>query len=311
MIITVITATYNRANLLRRLHQSLVEQHSSDIEWIIVDDGGTDNTEEAVEELRKSAAFEIRFVRKENSGKDATVNIGLNMATGNLVAIIDDDDYFLPNMFGRIADDFSAIAADESVAGLSYLTTDASGKVWGRKFPRDRMISDHFGCRINRKIWGDKCEFTKGEVLKDDRIRFLETTTKGGFGADTLFLASIAERYKTCYINTAVLVKNHYETGIAVNWRKKALQNPELAMAYYACYLDSRVRLNVRLRYMVAYVAIARFAGYSIDETALRAPWNRLLFYLAYFPGAWVGKRWKRYEERGFPLSTHWLRPGN
>src|SRR5208283_2180320 len=100
-----VSATYNRRDLLRRLFESLMAQEYRDLEWIVVDDGGSDNTEESVRGFRETATFEIRFVRKENRGKDATVNVGLNMATGDLVAVIDDDDYFLPNMFGRIAED--------------------------------------------------------------------------------------------------------------------------------------------------------------------------------------------------------------
>jgi glycosyltransferase involved in cell wall biosynthesis len=311
MRISIITPTYNRRDLLKRLFESLVAQGYGDIEWIVIDDGGSDNTEEAVDAFKQNATFEIRFSRKENSGKDASVNVGLGMATGDLVAVIDDDDYFLPNVFSRIADDFATIAGNEAVAGLSYLTTDPSGKVWGKKFPRDRMISDHFDCRINQKIWGDKCEFTKGRVLSNDHIRFHETGTRGGFGSDTMFLLEIAEKYGTCYINTPVLFKNYYDNGIAVNWRKRGLQNPELAAAYYACHLNSRFRLSIRLRYMIAYLAIRSYAGYELAPPETRVPWNRILFYLAYLPGAVIGSRWKGYKEGLHPQSRKWLRSKN
>jgi len=310
MRITIVTATYNRRELLRRLFESLVAQDYRDVEWIVVDDGGTDNTEEAVRGFRETATFEIRCFRKENSGKDAAVNVGLDLATGDLVAVIDDDDYFLPNVFSRIVDDLATIVGNEAVAGLSYLAVDPSGKVWGKKFPRDHMISDHFDCRINRKIWGDKCEFTKEKVLRNNHIRFLETGTRGGFGSDTMFLQAISEKYRTCYINTPVLVKNYYEGGIAVNWRKRGLQNPELAAAYYASYLHSRVRLDIRLRYMIAYVAIARYAGYKLVPPEARIPWNRILFYLSYLPGLLIGSIWKTYKDGSYPQTRHWLRSG-
>ena len=44
MLITVFTPTYNRAELLPRLHKSLQEQNNKNFEWLIVDDGSTDNT---------------------------------------------------------------------------------------------------------------------------------------------------------------------------------------------------------------------------------------------------------------------------
>jgi glycosyltransferase involved in cell wall biosynthesis len=310
MKISIITPTYNRRDLLRRLFESLVAQSYKEIEWIVIDDGGSDNTEEAVGGFQENATFEIRFVRKKNGGKDAAVNVGLDMATGDLVAVIDDDDYFHPNVFSQIAEDFAAIADNEAVAGLSYLTSDSSGEVWGKKFPRDRMISDHFDCRINRKIWGDKCEFTKGEILINEHIQFCETATRGGFGSDTMFLMGIAKSYNTCYINTAVLVKNYYADGIAVNWRKRGLQNPELAAVYYASYQNIRVRLDIRLKYMIAYVAIGRYAGYKLAPPEMNTPWNRALFYLSYLPGLFIGSRWKGYKDGLYPQAKQWLRAG-
>lgn len=308
MVITIVTATYNRSALLMRLFDSLVAQHYREIEWIVVDDGGSDHTEEVIRKVKETAEFTIRFAQKENSGKDATVNVGLEMATGDLVAVIDDDDYFLPNMFSRVAQDFAAIASDKCIAGLSYLATDSSGKIWGKKFPHDGMVSNHFECRINKKIWGDKCEFTKAVILRNENFRFLETKMKGGFGADTLFLAKIAEQYETRYFNTPVLVKNFYHTGIAANWRKRGLQNPELAAAYYTCFLQRRVRLHIRLRYMVAYIAITSYSGGQLLPPVTDAPWTRTCFYLAYIPGRLVGTRWRHYDEGSFPQAKHLLR---
>ena len=65
--ITVFTPTYNRAYTLRRLYESLRKQTQYDFEWLIVDDGSTDNTESLVQEfIRENSLFNIRYVKKEN-----------------------------------------------------------------------------------------------------------------------------------------------------------------------------------------------------------------------------------------------------
>ena len=51
MLITVFTPTYNRAGLLPRLYKSLQEQTNKNFEWVIVDDGSTDNTKEVIENI--------------------------------------------------------------------------------------------------------------------------------------------------------------------------------------------------------------------------------------------------------------------
>jgi len=308
MKITAITATHNRRELLGQLFTSLVAQHYDEIEWIVVDDGGTDGTGEAVAEFERQARFEVRYCRLGNSGKGKAVNTGLGMATGDLVCIVDDDDYFLPDVFAVVARDFATIAMNVKVAGLSYLTIDPTGKVWGKEFPRDRMISDHFECRINQRIWGDKFEFIKGNVLHENQIRYPESEMKGGFGGDTLFFLRIAEQYKTCYVNTPLLVKEYREDGLSVNWRRKSLENPPLTAAYYAAHLNPRIRISIRFRYMIASVAIARYAGYKLAVPDTPAPWNHLLFCLAYLPGVVIGSRWRGYKEGSFPQSRKWLR---
>lgn len=308
MTITVITATYNRRELLGRLFESLVAQHYDEIEWIVVDDGGSDGTGDAVAEFRRHARFDVQYFRQENGGKNIAVNAGLDRTTGDLVCIADDDDYFVPGVFASVATDFAAIATNEKVAGLSYLTIDPTGEVRGKKFPRDRMISDHFECRINQKIWGDKFEFTKGKVLRENGIRYPVCELMGGFGGDSVFYFRIAEKYETCYINTPVLVKLYRDDGVSVNWRQKSLENPQLTAVYYAAHLNSRIRLSTRFRYMIAHAAISWYAGYKLAIPETCVSWNHILYHLACLPGIAIGSRWRGYKESSYPQSRKWLR---
>ena len=68
---TVFTSTYNRGYTLFRLYESLKNQGTTDFEWLIVNDGSTDNTHQLVEEwIRKEKEFSIRYLEKENGGKE-------------------------------------------------------------------------------------------------------------------------------------------------------------------------------------------------------------------------------------------------
>ena len=116
MKISVITATHNRRDMLRRVFQSLVDQKHDAIEWIIVDDGGTDGSEGVVAEFQRQARFEVRYIRQENAGKPIAVNRGLDMASGEMVCVVDDDDYFLPGVFPQVVRDYAEIARLGSVS---------------------------------------------------------------------------------------------------------------------------------------------------------------------------------------------------
>ena len=84
--ITVFTPTYNRAYTLRRLYESLRKQTQYDFEWLIVDDGSTDNTESLVQEfIRENSLFNIRYVKKENEGKLLQSMLAQRLQMGKLI----------------------------------------------------------------------------------------------------------------------------------------------------------------------------------------------------------------------------------
>ena len=97
MLITVFTPTYNRAKLLPRLYKSLQEQTNKDFEWVIVDDGSTDNTKEVIDNIitQQENDFPIRYFYKENGGKHTAINQGAKEAKGELFFIADSDDVLL------------------------------------------------------------------------------------------------------------------------------------------------------------------------------------------------------------------------
>lgn len=72
--ITVLTPAYNRGKLLEKLYESLCVQDCKDFEWLIVDDGSTDDTSERVEQMKQTADFPISYHKKENGGKHTALN---------------------------------------------------------------------------------------------------------------------------------------------------------------------------------------------------------------------------------------------
>src|SRR5215469_10868819 len=94
--ITVMTPTFNRAHTLRRAHASLQAQSLSDFEWLVVDDGSTDGTDELIDELRADSSFPIRYIRQEHAGKHVARNRAVALACGSFFVGLDSDDWFLP-----------------------------------------------------------------------------------------------------------------------------------------------------------------------------------------------------------------------
>lgn len=97
-LISVITPTHNRARLLPRAIQSVLNQDFQDLELIVIDDGSTDETPQVVAQIQDSRIYYSRF--DCNRGIGAARNEGVRLAQGELIAFIDSDDVWLP---GKLA----------------------------------------------------------------------------------------------------------------------------------------------------------------------------------------------------------------
>jgi glycosyltransferase involved in cell wall biosynthesis len=81
-LFTVFTPTYNRAHTIHRVYDSLCAQTLRDFEWLVIDDGSTDNTAELVAKWAEVAKFPIRYFKQKNLGKHFAHNRALVEATG-------------------------------------------------------------------------------------------------------------------------------------------------------------------------------------------------------------------------------------
>lgn len=103
MKITVFTPTYNRAYIIENLYRSLQRQTVTCFEWLVVDDGSTDNTESLLRAWQQEEhAFPIRYYRQENGGKCRAINRGLELAAGELFFTVDSDDYLTDDALEKI-----------------------------------------------------------------------------------------------------------------------------------------------------------------------------------------------------------------
>lgn len=95
---TVFTPAYNRAHTLPRLYESLKNQTADGFEWIVINDGSTDGTEELLEKWSgEDNRFDFSYLTVENGGKPRAINRGVTMARGKYFFLVDSDDYLTPD----------------------------------------------------------------------------------------------------------------------------------------------------------------------------------------------------------------------
>lgn len=148
MRITVFTPTYNRAHLIGRLYDSLCRQSCRDFEWLVVDDGSSDNTEELFDQLRKEADFPIRYHKQENGGKHTAINTGLELARGELFFTVDSDDWLTDDALEKIVRWEAALPKDQKFCGFAGRLQNTAGQLSGTVFDGtyfDGTTMDRYG----------------------------------------------------------------------------------------------------------------------------------------------------------------------
>ncbi len=131
--VSVIIPTYNRADLIVEAIHSVLAQTYQDLELIVVDDGSTDGTREAVAPYVQRSNGRVRYVYQENQGLSAARNTGCRLARGQYLAFLDSDDLWKPE---KLAVQVPVLDADPTVGLVSSMaeTIDARNtRVLGRK----------------------------------------------------------------------------------------------------------------------------------------------------------------------------------
>ena len=120
--ITVVTASYNRAPLLVDLYHSLCRQTSFLFDWIIIDDGSTDDTSDMVQAwIQSKPPFNIRLVTKENGGKNRAINDAVLLVSTPFIMIVDSDDYLTDEAIAFFSAAAAAVLKDKTLAGVAGL----------------------------------------------------------------------------------------------------------------------------------------------------------------------------------------------
>jgi glycosyltransferase involved in cell wall biosynthesis len=137
-----------------------------DFEWIIVDDGSTDNTKGYIEGLLASSNFPIRYIYKDNGGKHTALNAGTALIETQLTIIVDSDDILLPNAVELIDFYYQKYKDDCRIGVLSFLRCDKKGQPIVH-LDREEYVGSYLKYRIRENRHGDMAEVFYTSVLKE------------------------------------------------------------------------------------------------------------------------------------------------
>jgi glycosyltransferase involved in cell wall biosynthesis len=222
--VTVITPTYNRAHLLPRLYESLQAQTFTGFEWLVIDDGSTDETRELVRGW--DAPFPITYVHQANAGMKVAWNRGVELARGNYVAVIGSDDRYLRDGLERLTEEWRDL--DDGFASVNGRAIDPDGGLVGPPF-EGTIDVDSFTLLYRYGIAGDTAGLARTEIVRRFPFPYAESRA----APEATAFNRIARHYKTRFLSEPVVIVDYQPGGLSGRDRSERLADPRPWLLYY------------------------------------------------------------------------------
>lgn len=251
-LITVFTPAYNRARFLDDLHAGLEAQTFKDFEWIVVDDGSSDETPEVMDAIMRESALEITFFRQENGGKHRAINKGVELAKGELFFILDSDDCLPMKSLEIVAETYEGIQHKTEVCGVCGLMQHRDGTLISIIPPVHPYVDcSSIEMRHKYHVSGDIKEVFKTTVLK--QFPFPEITGER-FCPEMLCWNRIAKNYRLRLIDRVIYTADYLDDGLSAKIVKIRQTSPIATMMTYAEHVTYEgVPFKERLRSAINY----------------------------------------------------------
>ena len=262
--LSVVLPTYNRAHLLRRAIESVLNQTYGDFELLVIDDGSTDATGSV---MGTFVDRRIRYVRCDcNRGAGAARNVGIQIARGALVAFQDSDDEWMPDKLEHHLRAFATAAAAVGVVYSDMTRVRPDGRAEYHRSPtvvRGRLIDPATGFYQVYKL-GIVSAVVRRECLLEIGL-FNEQL---GALEDMELFIRLARRYDFVHVDKP-LVRYHQRDG----------RSTGLAAEYHArcSLLRMHYREIGRSGWRILLKEASLFVIAALAQWPLPAPLTRLL----------------------------------
>lgn len=287
--LTILTPVYNRAQLLKNCYTSLLAQTCFDFEWIVVNDGSTDNTAEVMHGIIESEKpFPIQYIEKENGGKHTALNASHPYIHGKYVLILDSDDLLTEDAVERALLAWKKWDADPDVGIVTLL----KGK--DREHPNCYAAEENVPVDILAypricPVSNDACEVIRTELFRQYPFPVFPGEK---FIAEGALWGRVSFTHKCVYVNRVIYLCEYLEDGLTVAGRAMRAKNPRGGMFHANLYMASKNSLKVRLKNGLLYTCYGCFAALNPREMAALCDHKALMWLCLPF-GYCLYRLWK------------------
>ncbi|MFZ1676199.1 MAG: glycosyltransferase family 2 protein [Saprospiraceae bacterium] len=215
---TVFTAVFNGGMTIDRVYNSLLRQSFTDFEWLVIDDGSTDNTAALVRSMMEESKIQIRLFQQKNMHQFYSILKGIEWAEGKYFLLADADDEFREDSLLQLYNAFESIPLNEQInlLGVNCLCRNGNNQLIGDPYPRNRMISDHNEMRFKYNVKGEKWGMQRVDILR--KFTFPSEYFNNGYIPQSVLWSKIAgEGYKILFINETLRLYHNEKDRISIS----------------------------------------------------------------------------------------------
>ncbi len=228
IVFSIVTPVFNRPKELKRAIHSVENLDYKDFEYIIVNDGSTENIDEIITQFMENTTIPVCYIKKENGGVHTARNEATRHCRGKYKINLDSDDELLPNALSVFLRAWESIPAEKKsdYREVVALCQNSKGELLGEKFPKN----------INNLTW-DKalklCRKCKGEHIGCNRTEIAKAymfpePVGVTFVAEGIIWNQLYKKYKSFFINDVVRVYHNETEASYTNASKKDLSPQQL-----------------------------------------------------------------------------------
>lgn len=287
----VVTPTYNRKELIKRLYKNLLKQSSYNFKWLIIDDGSTDGTGEYVQELIGNSQIVIEYHYKTNGGKGKALNYAFELAESNtFLLIVDSDDILLSDGVNKVKKSVEEFNR-ENIGAVFFLYELTNGKriLGSKKVLNTTIVSNRYEYN---NLYGqhDGCIGYYSRAVK--KYKYPEFDNETYIGPTVIQLA-MSQEFNIVFTPQVIGVAEYQPNGLTKKGRKLRFNNPKGMICYGKFQMSSRNNLLARIKYAVSLWPYLNVEGISFIDSLKYFP-NNFMALLSFIPGQLLATHWRK-----------------
>lgn len=283
MFLTIFTPIYNRSKYVSRLFSTLDNQKAKNFEWIIINDGSTDDTENKIKsKLEEKHDFPINYIKVENGGKQRAINLAAKIANGKYFFILDSDDYLLATTTLTLEKWCKEIEKEPDYNKFAAV----SGLIKKDDKQKDKYLSIHLNCeyldatnleRDKYHLYGDMAECYKTSILK--KYPFKVFDHENFVTEETVWNRIAADGYKIRWYMKPIYVGEYHSDGLTRNEIARDIKNYQ-GLIYATKQAMKLKKFKSKAHNIIYYAKVSHAKGISYKKAAKKISYPYIEFIL-------------------------------